>query len=48
MIGLPTKVAFRISSLSTPASAATSLNSASSAARTATVISWSPPGFIMT
>ena len=49
MIGLPTKVAFRMTSCrSMPASLATSANDALMASRTALVISLSPPGFIMT
>jgi hypothetical protein len=48
MIGLPTKVALRMSAPAIPASSATSSISRSIASRTAAVISRSPPGFIMT
>ncbi len=48
MIGLPTAVSARIWAGSMPASAVTSAISVASAARTAAVISATPPGFIMT
>ena len=48
MIGLPTKVAFRMSPRAMPAWSAASPISAFTAPRTASVNSASPPGFIIT
>jgi hypothetical protein len=48
MMGLPTKVASRMSVAAMPTCRATSVASSLIAPRTASVISFSPPGFIIT